>query len=52
LTVRTRSSYAIFDLTYTPLLLSHNREAVVSKEGMIKFADAAFSHSGDGEERS
>lgn len=37
-------SYAIFDLTYTPSLLSHKREAVLSGEGMEMFMDAAFPH--------
>jgi len=36
-------SYAIFDLTYTPSLLSHEREAVLSKDGMKRFVEAAFS---------
>ncbi|KAF2802376.1 uncharacterized protein BDZ99DRAFT_576775 [Mytilinidion resinicola] len=37
-------SYAIFDLTYTPSLLSHTREAVLSQNGMKGFVEAAFSH--------
>jgi acetyl esterase/lipase len=35
-------SYPIYDLTYTPSLLQHKREAVLSSEGMIRFVDAAF----------
>ncbi|KAH8892300.1 carboxylesterase [Thozetella sp. PMI_491] len=36
------SSYAIYDISYTPSLLSHTREAVLSREGMQRFVDAAF----------
>ena len=38
------AGYGIYDLTYTPSLLSHKRAIVLSKESMIKFAEAAFSH--------
>ncbi|TVY54803.1 Acetyl esterase [Lachnellula cervina] len=36
------SSYPIYDLTYTPSLLGHKREAILSSEGMRKFVDTAF----------
>jgi acetyl esterase len=35
-------SYPIYDLTYTPSLLKHEREAVLSREGMMRFVDTAF----------
>jgi acetyl esterase len=35
-------SYPIYDMTYTPSLLRHEREAVLSREGMMRFVDAAF----------
>ncbi|KAL4811339.1 carboxylesterase [Aspergillus unguis] len=38
------AGYGIFDLTYTPSLLSHTRDIVLSKQGMMDFCEAAFSH--------
>ncbi|QGI67529.1 hypothetical protein CEK26_011481 [Fusarium fujikuroi] len=38
------ASYGIYDLTYTPSLLSHKRNIVISRESMIKFSEAAFGH--------
>lgn len=38
------ASYGIFDLTYTPSLLQHTRNIVLSKEGMIDFVEAGFGH--------
>jgi acetyl esterase/lipase len=38
------AGYGIFDLTYTPSLLSHTRNIVLSKEGMMDFCEAGFSH--------
>lgn len=38
------ASYGIYDLTYTPSLLQHSRNIVVSKQGMIDFVEAAFGH--------
>lgn len=38
------SGYGIFDLTYTPSLLDHRRNIVLSKEGMMDFCEAAFGH--------
>lgn len=35
-------SYPIYDLTYTPSLLRHEREAVLSRGGMMRFVDTAF----------
>jgi acetyl esterase len=37
-------SYGVFDMTGTPSLLDHKREAVVGTVGMKKFIEAAFSH--------
>lgn len=37
------ASYGIYDLGYTPSLRHHQRAAVLSREGMMKFAEAAFS---------
>lgn len=34
--------YPIFDLTYTPSLLQHDREAVLSCDSMMRFVDTAF----------
>lgn len=36
------ASYGIFDLTYTPSLLEHERNLVLSRQGMMDFVDAAF----------
>jgi acetyl esterase len=38
------AGYGIYDLTYTPSLLSHKRNIVISCELMMKFAEAAFGH--------
>lgn len=38
------ASYGIFDLTYTPSLLEHERSLVLSRQGMMDFVDAAFGH--------
>lgn len=38
------ASYGIFDLTYTPSMLEHKRDIILSKEGMMNFVDAAFGH--------
>ncbi|KAF4338316.1 lipase esterase [Fusarium beomiforme] len=38
------AGYGIYDLTYTPSLLSQKRNIVISKELMMKFAEAAFGH--------
>ncbi|KAJ5433503.1 uncharacterized protein N7458_012659 [Penicillium daleae] len=38
------AGYGIFDFTYTPSLLSHTRNIVLSKEGMMDFCEAGFSH--------
>ncbi|OQE06643.1 hypothetical protein PENVUL_c017G02431 [Penicillium vulpinum] len=38
------AGYGIFDLTYTPSLLEHTRNIVLSKEGMMDFCEASFSH--------
>lgn len=38
------AGYGIYDLTYTPSLLSHERNVVISQESMTKFAEAAFGH--------
>ncbi|KAK2687874.1 hypothetical protein QWA68_013764 [Fusarium oxysporum] len=38
------AGYGIYDLTYTPSLLSHKRNVVVSREIMVKFSEAAFGH--------
>lgn len=36
--------YGIYDLTYTPSLLSHKRNAVLSRDLMMKFSEATFGH--------
>ncbi|KAH6959540.1 putative carboxylesterase [Fusarium avenaceum] len=36
------AGYGIYDLTYTPSLLSHTRNIVLNRESMMKFAEAAF----------
>ncbi|KAF4958670.1 hypothetical protein FGADI_2219 [Fusarium gaditjirri] len=36
--------YGIYDLTYTPSLLSHKRNIVISRETMMRFSEAAFGH--------
>ncbi|KAF5689242.1 lipase esterase [Fusarium circinatum] len=38
------AGYGIYDLTYTPSLLSHKRNIVISREIMMKFCEAAFGH--------
>ncbi|KAJ9634839.1 hypothetical protein H2204_006072 [Knufia peltigerae] len=38
------SSYGIFDLTYTPSVLSHERSIFLSKEHTEKFTENAFGH--------
>ncbi|RGP68817.1 hypothetical protein FSPOR_5023 [Fusarium sporotrichioides] len=38
------AGYGIYDLTYTPSLLSHERNIVISRESMVRFAEAAFGH--------
>lgn len=38
------AGYGIFDLTYTPSLLEHTRSIVLSKQGMMDFCEACFSH--------
>lgn len=38
------SSYGIFDLTYTPSLLEHMRNIVLSRQGMMDFCEAGFGH--------
>ncbi|KAJ5639983.1 uncharacterized protein N7484_007845 [Penicillium longicatenatum] len=38
------AGYGIFDLTYTPSLLEHTRNIVLSKEGMMAFCEAGFGH--------
>lgn len=38
------AGYGIFDLTYTPSLLSHTRSIVLSREMMIRFVEAGFGH--------
>lgn len=35
-------SYPILVMSYTPSMIHHTREAVLSKEGMIKFMEATF----------
>ncbi|KAJ5717730.1 hypothetical protein N7488_003376 [Penicillium malachiteum] len=37
------SGYGIFDLTYTPSLLEHPRNIVLSTKGMMEFCEASFS---------
>ena len=37
------AGYGIFDLTYTPSVLAHDRAIVLSKQDTFKFFDAAFS---------
>lgn len=36
------TGYGIFDLTYTPSLLQHKRDIVLSRQGMMDFVEAAF----------
>ncbi|KAL3481532.1 carboxylesterase [Aspergillus californicus] len=38
------AGYGIFDLTYTPSLLEHTRNIVLSREGMMGFCEAGFGH--------
>ncbi|KAF5719480.1 lipase esterase [Fusarium mundagurra] len=38
------AGYGIYDLTYTPSLLSNKRNIVLSRESMMKFSEAAFGH--------
>lgn len=38
------AGYGIFDLTYTPSLLGHTRNLILSKQGMMDFCEAAFGH--------
>lgn len=38
------AGYGIFDLTYTPSLLEHTRNIVLSKQGMMEFCEAGFNH--------
>lgn len=38
------TGYGIYDFTYTPSLLQHTRNIVLSKEGMMDFCEAGFSH--------
>ncbi|KAF9886746.1 hypothetical protein FE257_011123 [Aspergillus nanangensis] len=38
------AGYGIFDLTYTPSLLGHTRNLILSKQGMMDFCEAGFGH--------
>jgi acetyl esterase/lipase len=35
-------SYGIYDLSYTPSLLRHERNVIVGRESMVRLVDAAF----------
>ncbi|KAF5632275.1 lipase esterase [Fusarium tjaetaba] len=45
------AGYGIYDLTYTPSLLSHERNIVLSRKTMMKFLEAAFGHILSGERK-
>ncbi|KAL3466974.1 carboxylesterase [Aspergillus heterothallicus] len=38
------TGYGIYDMTFTPSLLEHTRDIILSKEGMIAFVEAGFRH--------
>ncbi|KAL2815735.1 carboxylesterase [Aspergillus granulosus] len=38
------TGYGIYDMTYTPSLLEHTRDIILSKEGMMAFVEAGFGH--------
>jgi acetyl esterase len=38
------TGYGIYDMTYTPSLLEHTRDIILSKQGMMDFVEAGFAH--------